>query len=268
MWTRKELKDRAKFALKQNYWKIVLVAFLSMLLVGGGGAYGASHRPKSDTENSVTESYYESGDYVVSDRYDLTEDNGGAGFVGEKAVNNWLDHNIPFFILFLFAVIIVVFLVLAIVIAISVLVINPLEVGMKRFFSLSIVQRAEVKEIAYAYDHSYKNVAKTMFFRDLYTFLWSLLFVIPGIVKAYEYRLIPYLLAEHPEMPMDQAFAISREWMHGNKWKAFVLDLSFLGWIFLSVATMGILAIFYVGPYMELTSAALYRRLMGARYAE
>ena len=166
------------------------------------------------------------------------------------------------------AVIIVVLGVLAIAVLISALVINPLAVGIKRFFSLSIVQRAEVKEITYAYDHSYKNVAKTMFFRDLYTFLWSLLFIIPGIVKAYEYRMVPYLLGEHPEMPMEQAFGMSRELMYGNKWRAFVLDLSFLGWIFLCVITMGALAFFYVGPYIELTQAALYRRLMGARYAE
>lgn len=269
MWTRKELKDRAKFALKQNYWRIVLVAFLSMLLVGGGGAYGASHRPKAGTEDSVTESYYKSGNHVdLEHSIDITGEEWGTGGMHKKSMQSWLDHNIPFFIGFFIVVIVVSLIALAIVILVSALVINPLEVGMKRFFSLSIVQRAEVKEIAYAYDHSYKNVAKTMFFRDLYTFLWSLLFVIPGIVKAYEYRLIPYLLAEHPDMPMEQAFAISREWMHGNKWKAFVLDLSFLGWIFLSVLTMGVLAVFYVGPYMELTRAALYRRLMGARYAK
>lgn len=266
MWTRKELKDRAKFALKQNYWKIVLVAFLSILIAGGGGAYGASHR-SGETKESITESYYESYDDDMGYGFDVREDRGGH-VTGHGIRENWLDHNLPFFIGLVVAVIIVVLGVLAIAVLISALVINPLAVGIKRFFSLSIVQRAEVKEITYAYDHSYKNVAKTMFFRDLYTFLWSLLFIIPGIVKAYEYRMVPYLLGEHPEMPMEQAFGMSRELMYGNKWRAFVLDLSFLGWIFLCVITMGALAFFYVGPYIELTQAALYRRLMGARYAE
>lgn len=265
MWTRKELKDRAKFALKQNYWKIVLVAFLSILIAGGGGAYGASHKSQ-ETKESITESYYESYD-DMGYGFDIRENRGGH-VTGHKIRENWLDHNLPFIIGFIVAVIIVVLGVLAITILIIALVINPLDVGIKRFFSLSIVQRAEVKEITYAYDHSYKNVAKTMFFRGLYTFLWSLLFIIPGIVKAYEYRMIPYLLAEHPEMPMEQAFGMSRELMYGNKWRAFVLDLSFLGWIFLCVITMGALAFFYVGPYRALTQAALYRRLMGARYAE
>ena len=97
-----------------------------------------------------------------------------------------------------------------------------------------------------------------MFFRDLYTFLWSLLFVIPGIVKGYEYRMIPYLLAEYPDMPMEDAFTISRNMMYGNKWKAFVLDLSFILWVLLSGITLGLAGIFYVDPYMAQTNAALY----------
>lgn len=97
-----------------------------------------------------------------------------------------------------------------------------------------------------------------MFFRDLYTFLWSLLFVIPGIVKFYEYRMIPYLLAQYPDMPMEQAFETSRRLMDGNKWKAFVLDLSFILWFLLSGITGGLVGLFYVQPYFEQTSAALY----------
>lgn len=267
MWTRKELKDRAKFAFKQNYWKIVLVTFLSVLIAGGGGAYGASHRPEPEKKESITESYYESYDDGDIGNEIGTSNRGRHHLAQHRVGRNWLDHNIPFFIGFVVAVIIVVLIALAAALLISALIVNPLAVGLKRFFSLSIVQRAEVKEIAYAYDHSYKNVVRAMFFRDLYTFLWSLLFVIPGIVKAYEYRMIPYLLAEHPDMPMEQAFSMSRELMHGNKWRAFVLDLSFLGWIFLCIITMGILAFFYVAPYIQLTQAALYRRLMGARYA-
>ena len=90
---------------------------------------------------------------------------------------------------------------------------------------------------------------------------WSLLFIIPGIVKAYEYRMIPYLLAENPEMSKEEAFAISKQMMSGQKWRTFVLDLSFFGWILLSGFTCGILAIFYVNPYVFSTQSALYERL-------
>ena len=100
-----------------------------------------------------------------------------------------------------------------------------------------------------------------MFFRDLYTLLWSLLFIIPGIVKAYEYRMIPYILADNPDMDKDEAFTRSREMMTGQKWKTFVLDLSFIGWNILSLLTIGLLGIFYVGPYKRATRAALYDTL-------
>ena len=97
-----------------------------------------------------------------------------------------------------------------------------------------------------------------MFFRDLYTVLWTLLLIIPGIVKSYEYQMIPYLLAENPQMTKEQAFAESKRMMTGQKWRAFVLDLSFIGWNILSALTLGILGIFYVQPYMDATHAALY----------
>ena len=97
-----------------------------------------------------------------------------------------------------------------------------------------------------------------MFLEGLYIFLWSLLFIIPGIIKTYEYLMVPYILAENPELSTKEVFARSKQMMTGDKWNAFVLQLSFLGWILLSVFTCGILLIFYVGPYSELTYAELY----------
>lgn len=72
---------------------------------------------------------------------------------------------------------------------------------------------------------------------------------------------MPYLLAENPSMPKEQAFALSKQMMDGQKWKAFVLDLSFIGWEILSGFTAGILGIFYVTPYRNMTHAALYESL-------
>ena len=100
-----------------------------------------------------------------------------------------------------------------------------------------------------------------MFFRDLYTILWTLLFIIPGIVKAYEYRMIPYILSEDPNMDKNEVFAMSKQMMTGNKWKAFVLDLSFILWDILGACTCGILHIFYIEPYKRLTDAGLYQAL-------
>ena len=73
--------------------------------------------------------------------------------------------------------------------------------------------------------------------------------------------MIPYLLADNPQMTKEEAFAESKSMMQGQKWKAFVLDLSFIGWDILSGMTMGILGIFYVQPYKDGTHAALYEAL-------
>jgi uncharacterized membrane protein len=101
----------------------------------------------------------------------------------------------------------------------------------------------------------------TQFLKSLYTLLWTLLLIIPGIVKHYEYRMIPYLLADFPEMSKDDAFRISKEMMNGNKMNAFILDLSFIGWHILSAVTLGIVGIFYVNPYVNATNAELYLTL-------
>jgi uncharacterized membrane protein len=82
--------------------------------------------------------------------------------------------------------------------------------------------------------------------------------VIPGIVKAYEYRMIAYLMAENPNLGKEEAFAISKRMMYGNKWKAFVFDLSFIGWFILGALTGGIVAVFYVYPYYLQAAAMLY----------
>ena len=157
--------------------------------------------------------------------------------------------------------IIIFILIMTAVILIDVFICNPVEVGCKRYFLRNLNEKAQVGNIGYAFDNNYKNITKTMFFRDLYTVLWTLLLIIPGIVKSYEYQMIPYLLAENPQMTKEQAFAESKRMMTGQKWRAFVLDLSFIGWNILSALTLGILGIFYVQPYMDATHAALYEAL-------
>jgi hypothetical protein len=165
-----------------------------------------------------------------------------------------------------FGVVLIVLLVIVVIasiigVVLSVFLCNPLEVGTSRFFFKNLNQPAQINEVVFAFDNSYKNVIKIMFFRNLYIFGWSLLFVIPGIVKSYEYLLVPYLLAENPNLTKDEAFRLSKEMMMGHKWDTFVLGLSFIGWDILSGFTFGILSIFYVQPYKSLTFAALYEEL-------
>lgn len=283
MWTRKELKDKAKQRFRVNYWKCILVALLAGLLGGGVGVGTGSGRVYKDfqelydsaEEEVVKDDYdgWEDYDYDGWEDYDLALDDRDAepeqGIFEEAAAGKFGDAMLV--MAFLFAVFALVFMiavmVMIILIPLEVFLLNPLEVGIKRFFLQNLKEEANIKEICYAFDHSYLNCVKTLFFRDLYIFLWSLLFVIPGIIKAYEYRMIPYIVGENPGISRAEAFAISSSMMQGNKWKAFVLDLSFLGWYILNGLTLGILGIFYLNPYVNQTDAALYLRLKGLQMA-
>ncbi|MCR4782238.1 MAG: DUF975 family protein [Lachnospiraceae bacterium] len=112
-----------------------------------------------------------------------------------------------------------------------------------------------------AYKENLTNVMLVMFMRELFVFLWSLLFVIPGIYKHYQYYLVPYILAENPNMSYKDALQLSRDLTNGHKFEIFVVELSFIGWGILSCFTLGILAIVYVGPYISLTMVEVYMYL-------
>lgn len=277
MWNRAELKGKAKFSFKRNYWKSVLISLLLALIVGGGGtgASSAASSFRSGMDNGYHSSQdsdysdiydYDEYDYDDYDNYDNYDDYEGSindfkqGFkegMSDYSPVGWMATLAIFGITF----IIIFILIMTAVILMDVFICNPVEVGCKRYFLRNLNEKAQVGNIGYAFDNNYKNITKTMFFRDLYTVLWTLLLIIPGIVKSYEYQMIPYLLAENPQMTKEQAFAESKRMMTGQKWRAFVLDLSFIGWNILSALTLGILGIFYVQPYMDATHAALYEAL-------
>ena len=99
-----------------------------------------------------------------------------------------------------------------------------------------------------------------MFLRNIYNALWYLT-IIGGVIKTYEYRMIPFILAENPTIDSKEAFKISKQLMNNNKWKTFILDLSFLGWNILSVLTVGIVGILYLNPYSTATNTELYIKL-------
>ena len=104
------------------------------------------------------------------------------------------------------------------------------------------------------------NTAKVMFMRSFYLALWGLT-IVGGFIKSYSYMMVPYILAENPAIGRKEAFSLSKTMMRGNKWKAFLLSLSFLPWQLLNIFTLGILSVLYVNPYMTASEAALYRTL-------
>jgi uncharacterized membrane protein len=142
-----------------------------------------------------------------------------------------------------------------------ILVASPLQVGCFKFYMTARTAPGNMSMMGFAFKHEYFNVVKVQFFRTLYTFLWSLLLIVPGIIKMYEYRMMPYLLADNPSITCDEAFARSKAMMTGQKMNAFLLDLSFVGWHLLGALTFGILNFFYVLPWHQLAIAELYEVL-------
>lgn len=287
MWTRMKLKEQAKASLHRNYWKIVLVASLLFLLGCGSGGYQIYKSTyqagtETDGEEGVTSADAATEGEVVSEEgsaqgqdademrslisVNMDPDTGEISEEetdGESGTEHYVTilETVVVGTIAIALFLLILFFASAVVLLVDIFLINPLNVGGNRFMIKSVEDVAQVKEIAYGFDHSYKNIVKVLFFRELFIFLWTLVFVIPGIVKMFQYYMVPYLLAEHPDMDYRTALQTSRAMMEGNKWKTFVLGLSFILWDFFGAITLGVGELLYVQPYRQLTFAALYCEL-------
>ena len=289
MWKRKNLKDKAKKTVKNNYWTAVVLCFVITILTG---EYG----------NSIT-GIWQSGDsvlpdYVITQNQYLIENEISKDNIAEiqekqekieeitenltenqlKMVNtitsnlNSLTKSqkyiykiwdaIELFIMNQNLLGVAYVLIAIIAILYIILLAEPLLVAERRYFIIASekenTKMGVMKEIFKR--KNWSNVAVIMFFKSFYNFLWYLT-IIGGIIKTYEYRMIPYLLAENPDMNKKEVFARSKQMMKGNKWKTFILDLSFILWEILSTITFGLLDILYVNPYKIATSVELYKTL-------
>ena len=273
MWNRKDVKAKGMKAFKANMWKCVATLILVAAIGGGsaafhGGftvsqnAFGNHHRivETTDMDNDELED-------LIGETEEITEEETGVAASLESDLNDMTEEidnvEVPVFVMIALGLIVgVVGLAIAAVgIVFNALIVNPVKLGSSRFFRRNLEEPASMDNLMFAFKNHYKNVAKTMFMRDLFVGLWTLVFVIPGIVKAYEYRLVDYILSETPDMDYKTALAESSKLMKGNKWNAFVLDLSFIGWNILDAMTCGILGVFFLNPYKMSTDAALYEAI-------
>lgn len=235
MWTRRQLKERAKADVSRSYWGLVLMSLIVSIIDGSGEGFSTGYSSaRRDTGKS------------------------------RLALNN-VDWDLFFTIMFI--VLVITLIAILVGLAFKAFLLNPLRVGATRYFieaARGEKKAGDIGLIGYAFGSGrYKNTVKTMFLMDLYVFLWSLLFLIPGIIKSYEYAMIPYILAERPDLETEEVFALSRRMMMGEKFDVFILGLSFIGWMFIVLFSFGLAAVFYVGPYMNMTSAELYEVLKG-----
>ncbi len=237
MFSRLELKANGKFCFRRNYWSYVAVSLLLSLFVSSGSlAYGAA-----DTYT------YTGEEYTIE---------------GVEPYAEAVTDNLP-------AILPVLIVVVIVMLLFWFLLSTVLEVGGRRFFILNRTERAPIRTFfsIFRCGH-YGHVAATIALRDVYELLWTLLLVVPGIVKHYEYLMIPYILAENPAMDRKEAFEISRRMMYGEKWQTFVLEVSFIGCDILSTMTCGLVGIFWTYPYENATFAELYAFNKAKAYRE
>lgn len=239
MWSRKELKTNAKAALK-NYWG---KAILAIILTGAIASAG------------VTVFYILAIIFGVFGSYEDIVNIQNGSVSAEVSTNNMTEG--AFIILMVLYVLLIVFMFLVCI---------PISVGLYRFFQKSRGVPTPVTEI-FVPLKKFAHIAGAMLLMNVKVWLWSLLFVIPGIIKAYEYHMVPFILAENPEISTKRAFQISKAMTSGHKWDLFVLELSFILWAIGASCTCGILYL-YLAPYMQATFTEAYYKLKAEAVAK
>ena len=240
-WTTAQVKERAKTAFRNfGYWMPVLVMFILSLL------------PLANIQNDFSALFSALAGgvvfliisvvgWIIPPQVIPEADGGGYVSVGASP---------------LLGIIIIISATAMILLAAFALC--PILVGRNRYFMEHRGYRADLGRIFWAFDCGhYLNVAKIMFLMSLKIFLWSLLFIIPGIIKAFEYFAVPYILAENPGIDSKRAFEISKQMTMGEKFDIWWLGITFIGWHLLALLTCGIGELF-LAPYIKATDAEVY----------
>ncbi len=242
MWKRSDLKQRAKDALRKDYWKAFLISLVIGFAAGGGGSGGAGSGFRTEYRTGGDSHWFEN-----------------------------LPWNAPdLAVLFSVAAIAVVAIVAVAMLSfcIRVFIGFPLEVGGRRYFLKTAVGQDNRLCFTFAFQGPhYMKIVLSMLLRSVYNFLWYLLFIVPGIVKSYEYRMVPYILADNPAIGAGEAILASRRMTDGHKFKMFVLDLSFFGWYLIGVLCCFV-GVIFLQPYVDMTMAELYLELRGEALAK
>lgn len=225
MLTSKELRVKAWNSLKGKYWRAFLVILVLGLLASGGTSLQTSSQTLTETINLVDPS-------EMDETMEL-----GAAVVGTIAT------------------------AMAVVgMAISLFVGNAADVGLAHYFILNTDSKPSFADAFYGFKVKYLRNIGTLLLVGIKLALWSLLLVVPGIIKSFEYAIIPYILADDPEISSKEAFRKAKEMMMGNKWRLFKLNLSFFGWFVLCVVTCGLGTPFLL-PYVSAANAEFYAEL-------
>lgn len=247
------LKNNAKETLKSFYW----TAFIVCLIVGIVQSFSINFRISSNT-NVV---YWEPNTAEFRDsslkkhtvfELPIGEDQWGSLSLSPR--NSDYSFIIPLNSL----LVMIFFSSLALNFAMYFFIRNIFRIGQAKYFIDASHGRSELGSLVHFYRNGkWLSVSKNLFIVDLNIFLWSLLFLIPGIIKTYEYILVPYILAENPDMSAKEAKQLSSRMTDGYKAEIFVLGLSFIGWYLLGTLLCCV-GVIFVTPYKEATFAEMY----------
>lgn len=224
-----------------NKWTIAVMAGLIASLLGGVG----NERPKVNVNinmSDVNVDFNFAGQTIFS---------AGANGVHGEALISFVAGNLGFIIVAAFIMAIIYFVLGSFV-----------GVGYAKF-NLNLIDKKETAfETLFDYFSYWKTTASMRLFRTIHIFLWSLLFVIPGIVKGFSYAMTDYILAENPELTATEALELSENMMMGNRMRLFCLQFSFIGWDILATIPFGI-GHLWLSPYKQASFAAFYREVSG-----
>lgn len=282
MWNRRELKAEAKHNLKKNYWIMVAVCFLMAILITEYGLTtelitqeSISEEEKAVAVNEISsensfehllQQYAPGFSKTMSEELHPTRGifSSAIGMVGKsKATLSNIGRTVDRIIQGHSGVAILIgFLAIFLAAIYEIFIKAMLKVGESRFFLENhLYHKTSIGRIFFLFKaKKFKRPAWIMLIMHVYKFFWNLT-IIGGIIKHYSYKMIPYIIAENPDIDRKSAFRLSREMMNGNKWKAFKIDVTFVGWHVLTGITGGLVGIFFVNPYTRGVEACLYLSL-------
>jgi uncharacterized membrane protein len=177
----------------------------------------------------------------------------------EKAWEQLRTHYWPLFVIWLIAAAIFGSNAALVGLALT----GPVMIGVNRYMLIVIREDKEDSDVLIsAFKGNFIDYILTYLMMIVYVFLWTLLLIIPGIIKALSYSMTFFILADNPDLKPRDALEESERLMDGHKWRLFKLYLSFIGWFILSALTAGI-GYLFLQPYLQLSIANFYEDLKG-----
>lgn len=253
MWTRAELKQRAKVNLKRYFLAAFIVSLIFELLSGNLGGRIGSGNPGTDADTNILQEYHVQMSEGMNGFMESIPESGDYLFDSLESAISSVNPVVWGVI----AGAVIVGLVIGI--AFDIFVISAMEVGKNRFYmeSRGNGTSAGISRLFWGFNRNYLNIVWTMFLKNFFVTIGTFCCVVPGIYLAYCYYMVPYILAENPDMKASDVLRLSKDMMEGEKLNTIVLELSFVGWWILGSLLFGIGRIF-VQPYYDATLAELY----------